>query len=41
MFISKNDEDENLIYLGAVPKIFLSEMMSAVQGIKEVEKKDI
>ena len=37
----KNDEDENLIQLDAVPKIFLSEMLAAVQGIKEVVKKDI
>ncbi len=36
----KNEEDENMVQLDKVPKIFLSEMLAAVQAIKVFEKKE-
>jgi hypothetical protein len=36
----KDEQDENLVQFGKVPKIFLSELLAAVQAIKAFEKKD-
>lgn len=36
----KNEQDENLVQLDTVPRIFLSELLAAVQAIKVFEKKE-